>query len=157
VTAPDCLADDVEVLQETTRMLAGIALRSLEVLNGAVTLPQFRVLATLAELGPVRSARAAAALGLEASTVTRLVSRLVEAGHVARNGDPTNRSAITIELTEAGRSLVTQVTAWRHRELERILLRLAPADRQALSRGLASLVRAGGGGYAAGAAHRLPL
>ena len=44
-----------EVLQAATRVLAGVALRSLDVLDSAVTLPQFRLLAVLADLGPVAS------------------------------------------------------------------------------------------------------
>ena len=87
-TVADEIAGAVDVLQEATRMLAGVALRSLEALGGAVSLPQFRVLAVLADLGPVRSARVAASLGLEPSTVTRLADRLVAAGHVTRDTDP---------------------------------------------------------------------
>jgi hypothetical protein len=44
-----------EVLQAATRVLAGVALRSLDVLDSAVTLPQFRLLAVLADLEPVPS------------------------------------------------------------------------------------------------------
>jgi hypothetical protein len=61
-----------EVLQAATRVLAGVALGSLDVLDGTVSLPQFRVLAVLADLGRSRSAQVADALGLDASTVTRL-------------------------------------------------------------------------------------
>ena len=43
------------VLQAATRVLAGVALRSLDVLDGAVTLPQFRMLAVLADFGRARS------------------------------------------------------------------------------------------------------
>jgi hypothetical protein len=41
----------VEVLQAATRVLAGAALRSMDVLDGAVSLPQFRVPAVLADIG----------------------------------------------------------------------------------------------------------
>ena len=74
--APDTLG----ILQAATRVLAGVALRSLDVLDGAVTLPQFRMLAVLADLGRARSVLVARALGLEASTVTRLADRMVAAG-----------------------------------------------------------------------------
>jgi hypothetical protein len=40
-----------EVLQAATRVLAGVALRSVDVLGGAVSLPQLRVLAVLDDLG----------------------------------------------------------------------------------------------------------
>jgi len=157
VTETDHAASDVDVLQEATRLLAGIALRSVEVLHGAVTLPQYRVLAVLADLGEVRSARVADALGLEASTVTRLVDRLAAAGHVSRSDDPTNRSAVTLQLTASGRDLVEQVVSWRLRELRRILLCLEPADRITLTSSLALLVDVAGEGYGARDVHRLPL
>jgi DNA-binding MarR family transcriptional regulator len=137
----------VEALQDATRVLAGVALRSLEVLDGAVSLPQFRVLAVLADLGQARSARVASALGLEASTVTRLVDRLVASGHVSREVDPSNRSAVTLQLTTRGRELVTGVAAWRKRELSRILRVLEPGDRAVLTGALRQLVAAAGDGY----------
>lgn len=61
-----------EVLQAATRVLAGVALRSLDALDSAVTLPQLRLLAVLADLGPVPSGQVARTLGLDRSTVTRL-------------------------------------------------------------------------------------
>ena len=83
-------------------MLTGVALRSVDVLAGAVSLPQLRVLAVLADLGQARSVRVATALGLEPSTVTRLVDRLVDAGHVTRVMDPSNRSAVILGLPPGG-------------------------------------------------------
>src|SRR6202453_2874479 len=85
-----------EVLQAATRVLAGVALRSLDVLDSAVPLPQFRLLAVLADLGPVPSGRAARALGLDPSTVTRLANRMVAAGHVARGTDPHHRGVVSL-------------------------------------------------------------
>src|ERR1700683_4099809 len=86
-------------LQAAPRVLAGVALRSLDVLDAAVTLPQFRLLAVLADLGPVPSGQAARALGLDPSTVSRLADRMVGAGHVARGTDPHHRGVVTLELT----------------------------------------------------------
>jgi DNA-binding MarR family transcriptional regulator len=137
----------VEALQDATRVLAGVALRSLEVLDGAVSLPQFRVLAVLADLRQARSARVASALGLEASTVTRLVDRLVASGHMSREVDPSNHSAVTLELTPRGRRLVADVASWRKRELTRILQVLEPDDRAVLTGALRRLVEAAGEGY----------
>src|ERR1039458_7694498 len=51
---PELAPETVEVLQAATRVLAGVALRSVDVLDGAVTLPQFRMLAVLAGLGRAR-------------------------------------------------------------------------------------------------------
>ena len=138
-------------------MLAGVALRSVEVLEGAVSLPQLRVLAVLADLGQARLARVADALSLEPSTVTRLVDALVAAGHVTRVMDPSNRSAVILELTASGRQLVADVAAWRQAELRRILLRLEPGDRTALTTVVRRLVEAAGAGYGASLRGPMPL
>lgn len=151
------LANQVEILQEATRLLAGVALRSLGVLDGAVTLPQYRVLAVLADLGAVRSARVADALGLEPSTITRIIDRLASAGHVQRGADPANRSAVTLRLTSTGRAVVSRVAAWREAELRRIILTLEPGDRAALTRALTRMISEAGEHYGATAARKLPL
>lgn len=137
-------------------MLTGVALRSVDVLRGAVTLPQFRVLTVLASLGQARSARVAAALGLQPSTVTRLIDRLAAAGHVTRVTDPSNRSAVILELTASGQQLVTRVTAWRQAELRRILMRLEPRDRTALAAVMRKLAEAAGEGDEPGPCGPIP-
>jgi DNA-binding MarR family transcriptional regulator len=146
-----------EVLQAATRMLAGVALRSLDVLDSAVTLPQFRLLAVLADLGPVPSGRTARVLGLDPSTITRLADRMVAAGHVARGTDPRHRGVVTLELTASGRELVAAAGAWRRRELARIMARLAPAEQAAVTAALGLLVRAAGDEYGVTEHRPVPL
>jgi DNA-binding MarR family transcriptional regulator len=150
-------AQMVEVLQAATRVLAGVALRSLDVLDGMVSLPQFRVLAVLDDLGSARSTQVARALGLDGSTVTRLADRLVGAGYVVRGSDPGNRTVVTLELTDAGRDLVTQVAEWRRQELTRILGRLECDERDTLTAVMRRLVEAAGEGYGAIARAPVPL
>ena len=136
-----------EVLQAATRVLAGVALRSLEALDGAVTLPQFRMLAVLADLGRARSVQVARALGLEASTVTRLAGRLVGAGYVIRGSERGHRGARCWSSPQAGQDLVSQVAAWRQRELARILHPIPPAGRVQVTAALRQLVEAAGEGF----------
>ena len=143
---PGLPPETVEVLQAATRVLAGVALRSLDVLCGTVTLPQFRMLAVLADLGRARSVQVARALGLEASTVTRLAG-LVAEGHVIRGSEPGHRSVVTLELTATGHRLVRRVAAWREQELARILGQLPPAGRVQVTAALRQLVDAAGEGY----------
>jgi DNA-binding MarR family transcriptional regulator len=135
------------VLQAATRMLAGVALRSMDALRAGVTLPQFRLLAVLADLGPVSCGRAARALGLDRSTITRLADRLVAAGHVARGSDPGHRGVVLLELTRGGRGLVNTAVTWRQRELARIMSRLSPGDQAAVTSALSLLVEAAGDDY----------
>ena len=137
----------VEIMQDATRVLAGVALRSLGAIDHVVTLPQFRMLAVLADLGQARSGQVARALGLDASTVTRLADRLIAAGHVTRGGEPGHRGVVTLELTGTGRKLVSEAAAWRAQELARILNQLTPAERSQVTAALALLVGAAGEGY----------
>ena len=146
-----------EVLQAATRVLAGVALRSLDVLDSAVTLPQFRLLAVLADLGPVPSGQAARTLGLDPSTVTRLADRMVAAGHVTRGTDPQHRGVVTLVLTASGRDLVAAADAWRRHELSRIMARLTPPERAAVTAALGLLVGAAGDDYGITAHRPVPL
>lgn len=143
----DAVQDSVDVLQEATVMLAGVALASMRVLDGAISLPQFRVLATVGALGRKPSRRAAEALGLDRSTLTRMADRLVLAGYVARGSDPGNRAVVTLELTSAGCDLVSKVAQWRQQELSRILHRLSPTERVMLTQALRRLLEVVGDGY----------
>jgi DNA-binding MarR family transcriptional regulator len=154
---PELAPGAAEVLQDATRLLAGVALRSLDVLDSAVTLPQFRLLAVLADLGPVPSGQAARTLGLDPSTVTRLADRMVTAGHVTRGTDPRHRGVVTLALTASGRDLVAAASAWRRRELARIMAQLTPPEQAAATTALAQLVRAAGDDYGVTEHRPVPL
>ncbi|MFI9270718.1 MarR family winged helix-turn-helix transcriptional regulator [Kitasatospora sp. NPDC052896] len=134
--------EEVQAFQTATRDLIGVALRSLEVLAGEVSLPQFRLLLALGDLGRVPSSQVAQALGLGASSVTRLADRLHASGHIVRGGEAHHRSVVTLELTERGRRLVEDVLSWRRRELSRLLSTLSPEQRAATAEGLTALHRA---------------
>ena len=144
---PELEPGTIEVLQAATRVLAGVALRSVDVLDGAVTLPQLRMLAVLADLGRCRWVQVARALGLVASRVTRLADRVVGGGHVTRGTEPGHRGVVTLELTATGQQLVSQVAAWREQELARILQQIPPAKRIQVTDALRQLVEAAGEGY----------
>ena len=156
-TEPELSPEVVDVLQAATRMLAGVALRSMDALGAAVTLPQFRLLAVLAGLEPVPSGQAARALGLDPSTITRLADRMVAAGHIARGSDPQHRGVVTLELTPSGRDLVAKADAWRRHELARIMGRLSPEDRAVVSAALRLLVAAAGEDYGVFTPGTVPL
>lgn len=154
---PGLAPGTAEMLQAATRMLAGVALRSLDVLDAAVTLPQFRMLAVLADLGAVPSGQAARTLGLDRSTVTRLADRMVAAGYVTRGTDPRHRGVVILELTASGRGLVAAADAWRRQELARIMARLGPEERAAVTAALGLLVSAAGDDYGVTAHRPVPL
>jgi len=89
----------------------------------------------------------ARALGLEASTVTRLADWMVAAGHVSRGREPGHGGVVTLELTASGKDLVGQVEAWRERELARIYHQLPAAGRVKVIRALRQLVEVASEGY----------
>ena len=149
--------DELVAFEVATRDLVGVALRSLELLEGEVSLPQFRVLLVLQESGRCTSSQVAQALGLVGSSVTRLGDRLHASGYLVRGSEPSNRSVVTLELTDKGRKLVKQVIARRRRELSRVLDRLDPAQRAACAEGLRSLHERLGDGYAADRHGPMPL
>jgi len=155
--APGLAPGTSEVLQAATRVLAGVALRSLDVLDAAVSLPQFRLLAVLSDLGPVPSGQAARTLGLDRSTVTRLADRMVGAGYAVRGTDPRHRGVVTLELTASGRELVAAADGWRRQELARIMARLAPDEQATVTAALSLLVSAAGEDYGVTARRPVPL
>jgi len=144
---PPVAAEALEAMQAATRAFTGVSLKSLDALDGAVTLPQFRMLAVLAEIGPARSVQVARALGLEASTVTRLADRLVATGHVRRGTEERHRGVVALELTAAGQLLVRKVAAWREQELARMLSQLTADEQACITSALRLLLAAAGDGY----------
>jgi DNA-binding MarR family transcriptional regulator len=114
-------------IQLATSDLVGVALRSVEDLE--VSLPQFRLLRALDDLGEASATRCAEVLGVGGSSVTRLVDRLDASGHLVRRPDVDNRSAVVLALTDQGRRLVKRVKARRRRELGNALDRLGPEER----------------------------
>ncbi len=121
---------DVAAFEQLARALVGITLKSLSALDGVVSVPQFRLLLALDGLGRVPSSTLAEALGMAASSVTRLVDRLQAAGLVERGTVEHSRSIVTVEVTARGRDLVTAVLDRRHALLEDVLDRMRPEERE---------------------------
>ncbi|HEY2205897.1 MAG TPA: MarR family transcriptional regulator [Pseudonocardia sp.] len=122
-------SDDTRAVAALTRVLVGLAWESAHSAPAGVSFAQFRLLLILTELGRQPSSRVAAALAVNASSVTRLADRLERLGHLARGGDRDNRSVVTLEATATGREVVEQVLRRRGAELDRVLERMAPRQR----------------------------
>lgn len=127
---PGAVASRAEVLEAVlgaSRVLVAVAARSLAGIAEEVTLPQYRALVVLASRGPQKVAALAEALDVTPPTATRMVDRLVKKGLVRRRSSQSDRREVRVSLTQAGRSLVAQVTARRRREIAAILSRI-PVD-----------------------------
>ena len=84
------------------------------------------------------------ALGVTARNVTTIVDGLEREGFIVRRPDPTDRRAIFIELTDFGRSHMTQMHELGIRMGERIFAPLDPRERQEFRRLLRKIRRAAG-------------
>jgi MarR family transcriptional regulator, organic hydroperoxide resistance regulator len=93
------------------------------------------------ETGPQRQSELIKTLDLDASTVTRMVQRLEQAGFVTRCPDPRDRRAVLVATTEAGEALRPEVaTMWQELE-DRTLAGVSGEDRDQLARLLAAVER----------------
>jgi len=138
------LDDDVEATLTASRALVGVIARSLADVLDVVTLPQFRMLVVLCGEGPLRSGVLSERLGIHQSTLTRLADRRVGQGWVRRETNAESRREVMVDLTDAGRQLVTKVPEARRAELARILGQAPPKDRAMIRAGFEAFARAAG-------------
>ncbi|MFJ2772937.1 MarR family winged helix-turn-helix transcriptional regulator [Streptomyces sp. NPDC087300] len=111
------------------RAAAGKLLKGLGLYPG-----QEFVMMHLWEAGAVRQSELIRAVDLDPSTVTKMLQRLEQAGHVRRRPDPADRRAVLVEATEASCGLLAQVEgAWGQLE-ERTLAGLDGSERAELTR-----------------------
>lgn len=114
------------------RIAAGKLLKDLGLYPG-----QEFLMMHLWETGPVRQSELIKAVDLDPSTVTKMLQRLEQAGHVRRRPDPEDRRAVLVESTEASCALFTEVRrSWGELE-EQTLTGLDPDERAQLARLLA--------------------
>ncbi len=128
----DGLEDAAEAALLASRALVGVAARSLAAIESVITLVQYRALVVLASGDTRTVGRLAEALGIHASTATRLCDRLAEKGLIDRKTSATSRREVDLGLSAEGRALVRSVTARRRREITKIIGRLEPAQRAAV-------------------------
>jgi DNA-binding MarR family transcriptional regulator len=124
--------DLVTALLTGSRVLVGVSARSLAEVEGTVTLTQFRTLVVLEAPGPTRLNQLATWLGVGPSTALRSVDRLIAAGFVDRSENFLDRREVVISLTEAGRSLVVEVTERRRAAIRAIVGDMPSAHRHTL-------------------------
>ncbi|KUF13781.1 MULTISPECIES: MarR family winged helix-turn-helix transcriptional regulator [Streptomyces] len=106
------------------RIAAGKLLKGLGLYPG-----QEFLMMHLWDAGPVRQSELIKAVDLDPSTVTKMLQRLEQAGHVRRRPDPEDRRAVLVESTEASCGLLTEVQrSWGELE-EQTLAGLTPDER----------------------------
>lgn len=138
-------ADDVvDAVLRASRVLVSVAARSLAGVSDEVTVPQYRALVILANRGAQNAAALADALGVHASTLTRLCDRLVSKRLITRTESPNNRREVVLALTPSGRRLVKSVTVRRRNEIARIVAAIPKSQRHLMVRALQAFGDAAG-------------
>jgi DNA-binding MarR family transcriptional regulator len=80
-------------------------------------------------------------LGLEKSSVSRLVADLEAAGLLTRQRDPDNRRVYRLEITEEGRRVHRGAAAVLHERYERWTSAMTSDERHGLALGIPALLR----------------
>jgi DNA-binding MarR family transcriptional regulator len=104
--------DDLEAadaLLDLSRVLMGITLRAVASAPVPLTVPQHRVLLTIAAEGPRRVGTLATDLGVNQSNASRIVDRLVHLGLVRRARDDADARVSLVELTPEGAEVLRAV------------------------------------------------
>jgi DNA-binding MarR family transcriptional regulator len=141
-------ATDIDAVTDAvltaSRLLVAVSARSISAAGDLITLPQFRPLVILQTRGPLKHAALAEYLGVNPSTATRMVDRLVAVGMVSREHNPASRREITLELTAEGARMVRQVTTRRRKEIAKIVAKMPETARSGLVEVLSAFAQAGG-------------
>ncbi|MFK0121122.1 MarR family winged helix-turn-helix transcriptional regulator [Streptomyces sp. NPDC090994] len=141
MTAPDPDGVLAEQLLRLTRRVHRIQKRHLERGDLGITPAQSRLLRTLAHYGsPPRMTDLAERLEVVPRAVTTLVDGLESAGMVRRAPDQANRRVIRIELTEDGRTALSELRRARRSAAEEILAPLTAEQRAVLGGLLDTLI-----------------
>jgi DNA-binding MarR family transcriptional regulator len=140
-TGADAVTDAVLA---ASRLLVGLSARSIASVDDSITMPQFRLLVVLSTRGPLKLTVLAEYLDVKPPTATRMIDRLVSAGLVDRQVSPVSRREVVLDLTDAGVSVVAQVTQQRRREIARIVNRMPERQRNALVEAFEAFREAGG-------------
>ena len=139
--SPEAITD---ALLTASRLLIAISARSIDSVDEALTVSQFRALVILSSRGPMNLATLAGHLDVQPSTTGRMVDRLVTSGLIDRSPHPQSRRELIVGLTERGHAVVRDVTARRRNEIARIVADMAAADRHGLVGALTAFTSAGG-------------
>lgn len=141
----DSAADAVtEAVLTASRLLVAVSADSIAAVDDAITIPQFRLLVVLHTSGPMKLSDLADRLGVNPSTTTRMIDRLIIAGLVDRQVNPTSRREVVLDVTKTGAQTVLRVTDQRRRHIGDIVGRMPQQCRDQLVRALEAFTLAGG-------------
>lgn len=107
-----------------------------------LTPAQVKVLLQLGARGQMTVGEIAAGLACSMPAASELVDRLVDAGHLVRASDPTDRRRVLIDATPASAHIAAELHALRQAQMRDALGRLAPEERPVFIKSLQALAAA---------------
>ena len=127
----DLAADVADLLHQVNHRIRRQAAETLEPL-GATT-AQMRAIRALARRGtPMRMSELSEALGIVRRSATSVVDDLEQLGFARRVDDPTDRRAVGVELTPAGRKVMADARRRRRAAAGQVLEPLADHELRTL-------------------------
>jgi DNA-binding MarR family transcriptional regulator len=111
-------------------------------IDSGLTLTQLRSLFLIANKGSTNFRKLAKALGVTPSNVTGIVDRLVEQGLVSRTQNPEDRREMTLQATDKGKALVSNLKETGIKHMTHILSVLSLEELSALAQGLSAFIKA---------------
>lgn len=131
-------------LELALRGLLELSVGVLSAMEESVSPSHLRALQSLDHLGGAKVTALGDALGVPPSTASRISDRLTAAGLITREVAPDNRRATWLELTPAGREVLSDLASARVEALERVTEAMSPDERDALLLGAEGFARAYG-------------
>ncbi|MBM3569821.1 MAG: winged helix-turn-helix transcriptional regulator [Alphaproteobacteria bacterium] len=107
-----------------------------------LSIPEWRVMATLARFPGLSAAAVAERTAMDKVTVSRAIAGLKRAGRLGRATDGRDRRRAVLTLSPAGCSVYSRIAPFALERECRLLASLTPAERRALDRLLTKLDRA---------------
>jgi DNA-binding MarR family transcriptional regulator len=140
---PTSPAREVEAVADRLHSAAIHLLRRLRAEDDELGLspPRLSALSVVVFAGPLQIGALAAAEGVAAPTMTRLVDGLERDGLVARGPDPSDGRAVVVRATAAGTRTLRRGRARRVEALATGLRALSAAELDAVARGVDALER----------------
>ncbi|MGH3269597.1 MAG: MarR family winged helix-turn-helix transcriptional regulator [Trebonia sp.] len=134
----------VDAVLTASRTLVAVATQSLGVAAEDITIAQYRALVVLASRGPQRMVDLAGALGVTPSTAGRMCDRLLRKALIRRSRRLSDRRAVQVSITRAGRGVVDEATARRRELIAGILGKLPAGQQSAVAAAMAAFAAAAG-------------
>ena len=99
-----------------------------------ITIPEWRVLATLGDSGPASSAAIRARTAMDKVQLSRAIQRLVDARLVSRRADPADRRRATVAMTAKGIGVYREIVPLALSREAILLDGFSPGERDQLNR-----------------------